>query len=81
MRKIHILKCQFSRKTNKLLEFFQRAHIILLIKQHTCKVSTLRLHKKNYKDSHIEKGESHLNTVFTPWNQAQMKQNLFSWNS
>ena len=31
-------------KSNTILEFFQSAYVILLIKQHTCKVSTLRLH-------------------------------------
>ena len=33
-----------SKKTNKFLDFFQSAYVVLLIKQHTCKVSTLRLH-------------------------------------
>ena len=32
------------RKTNKILEFFQSVHVVLLIKQHTCKVSTPKLH-------------------------------------
>ena len=41
---MHLLKCQFSRKTNKFLELFKSSYVVLLIKQHRCKVSTLRLH-------------------------------------
>ena len=35
-----------SRKTNRFLKFCQSAYLVLLIKQHTCKVSTLRRHKQ-----------------------------------
>ena len=35
-----------SRKTNRFFKFCQSAYLLLLIKQHTCKVSTLRLQKQ-----------------------------------
>ena len=41
-----LFETSISRKTNKFLEFFQRAYVVLLIKQHTCKVSTLGLYEQ-----------------------------------
>ena len=40
-----LFEMSISRKTNRFLEFCQSAYLVL-IKQHTCKVSTLRLHKQ-----------------------------------
>ena len=45
----YLFEMSLSRKTNKILEIFQSVYVVLLIKQHTCKVTTLRLHiQKNY---------------------------------
>ena len=41
-----LFEMSICRKTNRFLEFYQNAYLVLLIKQHTCKVSTLRLHKQ-----------------------------------
>ena len=35
-----------SRKTNKILELFQSAYVVLLIKKHTCKVHLDFIYKK-----------------------------------
>ena len=39
-RTIHFFEMSISRKTSKFLEFFQSAYVVLLMKQHTYKVST-----------------------------------------
>ena len=40
-----LFEISISRKTRKFLELFQSTYVLLLIKQDTRKVSTLRLHK------------------------------------